>query len=125
MMTVRISLNTQIHCMGKMKSFLNVTADGVSTCSYHRACILMVMIIKMFCTSQMQLFILLVPRGLRRRSAAARLLRLWLRIPPGAWMSACCECCVLLGRGLCNELIPRPEESYRLWCIVECDLETS
>ena len=27
------------------------------------------------------------PPGLRRRSAAARLLRLWVRIPPGAWMS--------------------------------------
>ena len=26
------------------------------------------------------------PRGLRHRSAAARLLRLWVRIPPGAWM---------------------------------------
>jgi len=26
------------------------------------------------------------PRGLRRRSAAARLLRLWVRITPGAWM---------------------------------------
>ena len=26
------------------------------------------------------------PRGLRRKSAAARLLRLWVRIPPGAWM---------------------------------------
>ena len=26
------------------------------------------------------------PRGLRRRSAAARMLRLWVRIPPGAWM---------------------------------------
>ena len=25
-------------------------------------------------------------RGLRRRSAAARLLRLWVLIPPGAWM---------------------------------------
>ena len=31
--------------------------------------------------------------------------------------------CVLLGRGLCDELITRPEESYRLWCIVVCDLE--
>ena len=65
------------------------------------------------------------PRGLRRRSKAARLLRLWVRIPPGAWMSVCCKCCVLSGRGLCDELIPRPEESYRLWCIVVCDLETS
>ena len=49
--------------------------------------------------------------SLRRRSAAARLLRLWVRIPPGAWMSVCCECCVLSGRGLCDELITHPEES--------------
>ena len=62
------------------------------------------------------------PRGLRRRSAAARLLRWWVRIPPGAWI---CECCVLSGRGLCDELITRPEESYRLWCVAVCDLETS
>jgi hypothetical protein len=40
-------------------------------------------------------------------------------------MSVCCECCVLLGRGLCDGLITRPEESYRLWCVVVCDLETS
>ena len=65
------------------------------------------------------------PRGLRRRSVAACLLRLWLRIPPGAWMSVCCECCVFSGRGLCDEPITRPEESYRLWCIVVCDLEIS
>ena len=64
------------------------------------------------------------PRGLRRRFAAARLLRLWVLIPPGAWMFFCCECCVL-GRGLCDGLITRPEEFYRLWCVVECDLETS
>ena len=31
------------------------------------------------------------PRGLRRRSSAARMLRLWVRIPPGAWMFVCCE----------------------------------
>jgi hypothetical protein len=64
------------------------------------------------------------PRGLRRRSAAARLLRLWVRIPPGAWIFVCYEWCVLSGRGLCDELITRPEESYRLWCVVVCDLET-
>jgi hypothetical protein len=40
-------------------------------------------------------------------------------------MSVSCECCVLLGRGLCDELITRPEKSCRLWCIVMCDLETS
>jgi len=34
-------------------------------------------------------------RGLRRRSSAARLLRLWVRIPPWAWMFVvivvCCQ----------------------------------
>jgi hypothetical protein len=30
---------------------------------------------------------------------------------------------VLSGRGQCDELITRPEESYRLWCVV-CDIET-
>ena len=34
-----------------------------------------------------------------------------------AWMSVCCECCVLLGRRLCVWLIIRPEESYRVWCV--------
>jgi hypothetical protein len=52
------------------------------------------------------------PRGLRRVSAAARLLRIWDRIPLEQWMSLCCECCALSGRGLCDELITRPEESY-------------
>jgi len=61
----------------------------------------------------------------KRRSAAARLLRMWVRIPPGAWMSVCCECCVLSGTGFCDKLFTRPEESYRLWCVVVCDLETS
>ena len=44
------------------------------------------------------------------------------------WGHGCvvyCECCVLLGRVLCDELITRPEEFYRLWYVVECDLETS
>ena len=65
------------------------------------------------------------PRGLRRRSTAARLLRLWVRIPPRAWMFVCCECCVLSGRGLCDGLIIRSEESCRLWRVVVCDQETS
>ena len=56
---------------------------------------------------------------------AARLLRSWVRIPPGAWIFVCCECRVLSGRGLCDKLITRPEESYRLCCVVVCDLETS
>jgi hypothetical protein len=55
------------------------------------------------------------PRGLSRRSSAARLLRLWVRIPPGTWMCVCRECFVLSGRGLCDGLITRPEKSYRMW----------
>jgi len=35
--------------------------------------------------------------------------------PSEAWMSVCCECCVLSGRGLCFGLITRPDESYRVW----------
>ena len=63
------------------------------------------------------------PSGPRRGSAATRLLGLRVRIPPWAWMFVCCVCCV--GRGLCDGLITRPEESYRLYCVLVCDLETS
>ena len=59
------------------------------------------------------------------RPQAAQLLKSWVRIPPGAWIFVCCECRVLSGRGLCDELITRPEESYRLYGVVVCDLETS
>jgi hypothetical protein len=60
------------------------------------------------------------PRGLRRGSAAARLLRLWVRMPPEA-----CESYVLSGRSLCVGLITRPEESYRVCGVSECDCEAS
>ena len=33
--------------------------------------------------------------------------------------------CVLSGRSLCDRPIPRPEESYWLWCVLVCDLVTS
>ena len=45
--------------------------------------------------------------------------------PTGAWIFVCCECRVLSGRGLCDELITRPEEPYQLWCVVVRGLETS
>jgi hypothetical protein len=32
---------------------------------------------------------------------------------------------VLSGRGLCDGPIPRPEESYRVWCVSVCDREAS
>ena len=59
------------------------------------------------------------------RPQAAHLLKSWVQIPRGACIFVCCECRVLSGRGLCDELITRPEESYRMCCVVECDLETS
>ena len=40
-------------------------------------------------------------------------------------MFVCCECCVLSIRGPCDKLITLPEESFRLWCVVVCDKETS
>jgi hypothetical protein len=40
-------------------------------------------------------------------------------------VEVCCVCCVLSGRGLCDELITRPEESYRLWRVVVYNQETS
>jgi hypothetical protein len=57
------------------------------------------------------------PRGLRRESAAVRLLGLWVRTPQGACMYVSCECFVSSGRGLCVGLITRPEESYRVWYV--------
>jgi hypothetical protein len=38
-------------------------------------------------------------------------------------MDVCLLWLVLSGRGLCDELITRPEESYRLWRVVVCDQE--
>jgi hypothetical protein len=52
--------------------------------------------------------VLLWPRGLRRRFAAARLLRLWIRIPQGACMSVCWEC-------LCCQV----EVSATSWSLVQ------
>jgi len=54
------------------------------------------------------------PRGLRRRSVAAGLLGLQVLIPPEAWTSVCWECSVLSGTYLCDGLIPRPGEYYRV-----------
>ena len=44
---------------------------------------------------------------------------------PAGGMTVCVEGCVLSGRGLCDGMITRPDKSYRLWCVVECDIETS
>ena len=44
---------------------------------------------------------------------------------PTGGMDVCRKCCVLSDRSLCDELITCPEESYRLWYVVVCDIETS
>ena len=44
---------------------------------------------------------------------------------PADGMDVCVECRVLSGRGLCDGPITGPEKSYRVSCVVVCDLETS
>jgi hypothetical protein len=41
--------------------------------------------------------------------------------PTGGMDLFSCTVFALSGRGLCDRPIPRPEESYRLWCVSECD----
>jgi hypothetical protein len=38
-------------------------------------------------------------------------------IPPEARLSVSCGCSVVTYRSLCDGLITRPEESYRVWCL--------
>jgi hypothetical protein len=44
---------------------------------------------------------------------------------PTGGMDVCLLCCLLSGRGLCDGVITRPEESYRVWCVIKCDREAS
>jgi hypothetical protein len=73
---------------------------------------------------------------LRQRTVSLSSLRVWKTIPVsarskayvcGRWlagivgsntaggMDVCCECCVLSGRDVCDCVIIRPEESFRVW----------
>jgi hypothetical protein len=58
------------------------------------------------------------PRALRRGFAAARLLGLRVRNPPGTGMSVSSVCCLLSSRCLRIGMISRAEESYRMWCVL-------
>jgi hypothetical protein len=65
------------------------------------------------------------PRGLRRRSTAARLLRSWVRVLPGhGCLSVVCVVCCLVEVSATNWSLVQ-EESFRLWRVVVCDQETS
>ena len=61
--------------------------------------------------------------------AVLRPLACWDCIYESRWghgyLSVYYECWVLSGTGICDELITRAEESYRLWCVLVCDLEIS
>jgi hypothetical protein len=63
------------------------------------------------------------PRRLRRRVCGRSHAEIVGSNPTG--VMDVCLLCVLSGRVLCDELITRPEESYRLWRVVVCDQETS
>jgi len=57
------------------------------------------------------------PHGLRRGSAANRLLGLRVRFPLVARMSVSYMCSVLWGRVFCDGPISRPEETCQVWCV--------
>jgi hypothetical protein len=61
--------------------------------------------------------------GVNRRSLP--LVHIGVSNPTWGWVFFCCGCCVLSDKGLCDELIACPEESYQLWCVIMRDLETS
>ena len=58
-------------------------------------------------------------RGQRKNKKIKKKIRL------GSCMSIACECCVCSGREFCDGPITRTEESYWLWCVIFCGLETS
>jgi hypothetical protein len=62
---------------------------------------------------------------LKRRSAAARLLSLCVRISPGAWMSVCCVCCVLCQLQVCASGWSRVQRSSNYCGGSLCDLDNS
>jgi hypothetical protein len=57
------------------------------------------------------------PRGVRSRSAAARLLGLRVRIPPGHGYLSFVSVGMFLDRGVCVGLVTRPQGLYWLWCV--------
>jgi hypothetical protein len=61
------------------------------------------------------------PHAVRRRYVAASLPRLWVRIPPAAWMSVVSTVCSQVQVSATSWFLVW--ESYRLWYVV-CDLET-
>jgi hypothetical protein len=58
-------------------------------------------------------------RGLRRRSAAAHLLKSWVRISPGSWIFDCCECCQVEVSATSLSLVQRsPTDCGASLCVI-------
>ena len=95
------------------------TGTGQQVTQHHDRYMMMMMMMMMMMTCIRLLLLLLW--------GYASVVGLWLAgingSNPYGGMDVCRECCVLSGRGLCDGLITRPEESYRLWRVV-CDLGT-
>jgi hypothetical protein len=106
------------HCVGPNTNHLRTKQwKGMPTVIRINSCII---------TLQCTILSITLPISVTARSKAwVCLLGFWVRIPPGRGCLSLVKCSVLSGRGLCDGLITRPEESYRLWCVVVCDPETS
>ena len=65
------------------------------------------------------------PSGLRRGSAAARCWDCGFESRRGHGYLSVVSVVCLSGRGFCDGLITRAEESYRLCCVLVCDLKSS
>jgi hypothetical protein len=63
------------------------------------------------------------PRGLRRGSAAARLLGLWVRIPPEGWMSQVNVVCFLVQVSV--SVLSITQKNPTEYSLSECDREPS
>jgi hypothetical protein len=58
--------------------------------------------------------------SLRCRFTAARLLRSWVRIPPGTWMFVCCVCCQVEVSAMSWTLVQRsPTNCGALSCVIK------
>ena len=85
----RFSASQEIHCfLCKLKVITTFTSTrhqsvftSVRMDAYHQAYY-----------DSVNLSPLLVPVAARSKAAAAGLLRFWVRIPCGAWISVCCKC---------------------------------
>jgi hypothetical protein len=59
------------------------------------------------------------PHGIRRRSTATRLLRSWVRNPPGTWMFVCCVFCQVEVDAKSWSLVQRsPTDSGASLCVI-------